>query len=110
MILRRAVRQGERGGEVKLQAVTASRRTDLLVRAIDGEMVILDERACKIHQLNATASLIWQCCDGNSTAETIAARVAEQFDCHVETVVEDVRGALCELEALGLIEPGCKRR
>lgn len=84
--------------------MTAYRRIDLLVRAINGEIVILDKRAGKIHQLNATASLIWQCCDGNNTPDTIAATVAEHFDCPVHAVVDDVRGALGQLEVLGLIE------
>jgi hypothetical protein len=84
--------------------VTAFRRTDLVIRAINGEIVILDKCARKIHQLNATASLIWLCCDGESTADTIAATVAEHFNCQVHTVVDDVHGALRQLEALGLIE------
>jgi PqqD family protein of HPr-rel-A system len=84
--------------------VTAYRRTDLLVQAIDGEIVVLDKRARKIHHLNATASLIWQCCDGNNSADTIAATVAEHFDCPLHAVVDDVRGALRQLEVLGLIE------
>jgi hypothetical protein len=84
--------------------VTTFRRTDLLVRTIDGEIVILDKRARKIHQLNATASLIWQCCDGNNTADTIAATIAEHFACQIQTVVDDVRSTLRQLEVLGLIE------
>jgi coenzyme PQQ synthesis protein D (PqqD) len=84
--------------------VTTYRRTDLLVRTIEGEVVILDKRARKIHQLNATASLIWQCCDGNHTADTIASTIAERFDCQVHTIVDDVRSALRQLEVLGLIE------
>ena len=84
--------------------MTTFRRTDLLVRTIDGEIVILDKRACKIHQLNVTASLIWQCCDGNNTADAIAAIIAEHFACQIQTVVDDVRSALRQLEVLGLIE------
>jgi hypothetical protein len=84
--------------------VTAYRRTDLLVRAINGEIVVLDKGAKKIHHLNATASLIWHCCDGKNSADTIAATVAERFNCPVQAVIDDVRGALRQLEVLGLIE------
>lgn len=84
--------------------MTAYRRIDLVVRAINGEIVVLDKGAKKIHHLNATASLIWQCCDGNNSADTIAATVADHFNCPVDAVIDDVRGALRQLEVLGLVE------
>jgi PqqD family protein of HPr-rel-A system len=84
--------------------VTAHRRTDLLVRAMNGEIVVLDKGSKKIHHLNATASLIWRCCDGNNSADAIAATVAEHFNCPVHAVIDDVRGFLRQLEVLGLIE------
>jgi hypothetical protein len=89
-------------------SVTAYRRTNLVARAINGETVVLDTRARKIHRLNATASLIWQCCDGNSTADMIAAAVAEHFDCHVHDVFDDVHEALRQLTGLGLIEAAAR--
>jgi hypothetical protein len=48
------------------------RRADLRVRLIEGEAVVLDRRAGLIHQLNHTASYIWDRCHGEFTAAEIA--------------------------------------
>ena len=34
---------------------------------IDGEAVLLDQAAERLHHLNATAALVWACLDGRST-------------------------------------------
>ena len=44
---------------------------------IDGEAVVLDERANRLHLLNTTATLLWSCFDGTSTLGEICTLVAE---------------------------------
>ena len=39
-------------------------RANLITRSIAGETVILDGVSGKVHTLNATASCIWEACDG----------------------------------------------
>jgi hypothetical protein len=58
---------------------------------IDGELVCYDPETQTLHQLNATAALVWRMCDGASTVEEIVTRVAREFDCSVATVERDVR-------------------
>jgi PqqD family protein of HPr-rel-A system len=54
-------------------------RADLYTVALDGELVLFDERAGALHHLNPIATIIWQCCDGDATLEEIAVALAE--DC-----------------------------
>jgi hypothetical protein len=83
-----------------------TRRADLVRRVVDGEVVILDRATGNIHRLNATASFIWNQCDGTSTPADIAARLAASFDRAPEHVLGDVMTALADLERLGLLAAG----
>ena len=78
------------------------RRRDLVTRVIEGETVILDRMAEKVHRLNATASYIWTVCDGH-TAHDITASLLLQFDAPAETVLRDVDATLSEFRRLGLV-------
>jgi hypothetical protein len=80
------------------------RSTAVNVRIVDGEVVVLDRQAGLIHQLNPTASYIWDRCDGQSTVAEIAHQLAAAFDVDASTVVHDVATAIKELHRLGLIE------
>lgn len=90
--------------------MTYTRRSNLVTGTIENEMVILDLPAGHVHQLNVTASRIWNECDGVSTAAEIATRVAASFDepPDVQLVLQDVLNTLTEFERLGLLmkEPG----
>lgn len=79
-----------------------TRRSDLTTRVIDGEAVIVDRSAGKIHHLNATAISIWQFCDGNRTIAEIAALVAASFDAESGRILADVTGTVANLRQLGL--------
>jgi hypothetical protein len=79
------------------------RRTDLMTRLIEGEVVILDREAGKVHQLNPTAGYVWNNCDGSSTVGSIAERLAEAFDVTPEKALRDVEALLQELQGLGLL-------
>ena len=52
---------------------TAIRRDEsVMVREIDGEIVVLDTRSSQVHQLNRTASFIWRMCAQASTPQAMA--------------------------------------
>ncbi len=81
------------------------RRSDLTTRTVNGETVILDRDGQKVHRLNATASRVWEDCDGTKTPEDIAASLAAVFGMDSAVVLPDVREAIASLERLGLLAP-----
>lgn len=54
-----------------------TRRSNVYVRVVEGEVVMLDRQAGLIHQLNHTASHIWGLCDGQ---RTLAQRLRSAFE------------------------------
>ena len=71
------------------------RRSDVSARVVEGEMVVLDRDASLVHQLNVTASFVWDRCDGRCTVSEIAEQVASK---------EAVTAALRRFAELGLLE------
>ncbi|AKL74363.1 Coenzyme PQQ synthesis protein D (PqqD) [Actinobacteria bacterium IMCC26256] len=69
----------------------------------DGEAVLAlgDE----LHLLNPVAALVWQCCDGESSATEIAEDLAEVFGADPGTLKSDVEKAIGEFESAGLLVP-----
>jgi hypothetical protein len=81
------------------------RRLDLSARLIDGEAVVLDRQAGWVHQLNPTASYVWERCDGQATVTDIARQLAQAFDVDLTVATHDVRVLARQLQDLHLLEP-----
>lgn len=79
------------------------RRQDVASQLVDGEMVVLDRQRGFVHQLNSTATFVWEQCDGNHTAEQIARGMCENFAVDHSTAFHDVIQILNELEKLALV-------
>ena len=78
--------------------------SDLTIsREVNGELLVLDDRAELIHQLNPTASFIWQQAQSGSAAAEIALALAEQYDVDPETAHRDVAATLARLKELNLV-------
>lgn len=75
---------------------------DVRVRLVGGRQVV--GRGSQVCELNDVATFIWRLCDGTSSTEAIAKRVAEEYDIDDRTALEDTVALLAELEELGLIE------
>jgi putative nucleotidyltransferase-like protein/coenzyme PQQ synthesis protein D (PqqD) len=80
------------------------RRSGLRVRAVDGDMVILDRQRQLVHQINQTARFIWDRCDGQHTTLHIARELAQAFDVDPLSAQKDVATAVRRLESVGLVE------
>ena len=72
-------------------------------REVNGETLVLDGRAELIHQLNPTASFIWQQAQSGNEAGEIASALAEQYDVDLETAHRDVAATLTRLKELNLV-------
>ena len=80
-----------------------NRRTEFEERVVEDEMVVMDKESEQIHQLNQTASFIWQLCDGEHDRKQIAEELATAFDVDAETAEADVAETLNKLEEIGLL-------
>jgi Coenzyme PQQ synthesis protein D (PqqD) len=80
------------------------RREDLNYRTIDGETLILNRQDGRLHQLNPTASFIWDCCDGNSNLADIVGRLARAYEVDPNTARKDVEEVISNLRSSNLLE------
>jgi hypothetical protein len=76
----------------------------MLIREVNGEVLVLDSESDQIHQLNSTASFIWRNLKDGASASETARRLAEQFDVDENMALADVEDILGKLRALGVIE------
>jgi hypothetical protein len=84
------------------------RRSDLSARHAEGETLILDRVGGVIHQLNPTASKIWELCDGDSSVEEIVAQIVEVFEVDARTASHDTDQSIVNFRSLNLLEPDSK--
>ena len=80
-----------------------AQRSGLVIRVVDGEAVVLDRANDQVHRLNATATCVWNQCDGSRSVEEVAAVVAATFAADPERVLTDTRGVVDQLRELGLL-------
>ena len=87
--------------EIKVRARTEG----LVAREVDGEYILLDTVADRVHQLNPSASLIWQlCCDG-ATFDEIIEELAEVFSIGKDVARRDVEATIAKFMELGFLLP-----
>lgn len=75
----------------------------LLVREVDGEVLVLDTEADQIHQLNNSASMIWRLYAEGMAANEIAIALRSEFEIDDDTANRDVAAALTRFRELQLI-------
>jgi hypothetical protein len=80
------------------------RRDNLTTQPVDEETLILDLESNNIHQLNPTASFIWNQCDGAASMDQVVKMFAANYGIDVEIAQSDVRRIIEQLSELGLIE------
>ncbi len=74
---------------------------------VDGEAVIF--AGGELHQLNATATLVWQSCDGRVSLGALGAELADSFGADPESVQRDVENVVAGLRALDLVVVDAER-
>ena len=87
---------------MRMKTMVASGDT-LSTQIVGDELLILDQDAGKIHQLNETAALIWRKCEAGLSAQEVAQALVESYDIGEEAAANDVAATLEKLQALDLI-------
>jgi pyrroloquinoline quinone biosynthesis protein D len=80
------------------------RASDVRYRVLDGEAVVLRQRAAEVLGLNRVGSRVLELVDGESGVPEILDRLADEFEVERGTLEADVRAFLDELVAAGVLE------
>jgi hypothetical protein len=83
------------------------RQESVMVREVDGELLLLDTSSNRIHQLNRTASFIYQRCEDVRSPQELAAELAVEFDVEEVQALNDVTKTLHTLRSLELVNDVC---
>lgn len=75
----------------------------LNIRTIDDEVVVVDKDSGDVHQLNPTASFIWQLCDGKTTRDAIITSVVDHYGITYTVAEKDVDLVIDDLKNLNLL-------
>jgi hypothetical protein len=78
------------------QLLPEARKEGLVVQRLADEALVYDQQRHKAHCLNQTATLVWERCDGKTTAAKIAEQMSRQTN---KAVAEEV--VLLAVEELG---------
>jgi hypothetical protein len=81
-----------------------SRSADAFVVELEGEAVVLDEQANRLHLLNRTATLVWNCLDGEVDVAGLAREISEVLGLPFEQVLADTLSVVTDLAAEGLLD------
>ena len=79
-------------------------RNDLGIERVEDELLILDKRNQKVHQLNTVASAIWTSISAGEEAKSIVRNIVESYDVSPVAAARDVAQVVDELYALDLLE------
>ena len=83
--------------------IPVKRHDGLILRRVRQELLLLDTEFEKIHQLNETASFIWDKWEHVPDAVEIARLLAQKFDVEEHVVFNDVSAMVGRLRELKLL-------
>jgi PqqD family protein of HPr-rel-A system len=79
-------------------------RAELAVAELEGESVVYDPVARKLHYLNHSAALIFGLCDGRTTISEMAQAIGEAYEIDPRELDNQIRTLLAQLREFGLVE------
>jgi len=80
------------------------KRSDVVVQGVEGEVLLLDMKGNKLHQLNQTATLLWDAMDGEMSVADLAALLVDKFGIDEAQALNDVSRTMEVLREAGLVE------
>jgi coenzyme PQQ synthesis protein D (PqqD) len=83
--------------------IPVKRRDDLILRRVQQELLLLDTQFKKIHQLNETASFIWDNWEQVPDVVEIAKLLAQKFEVDEDVALSDVSAMVGRLRELNLL-------
>ena len=83
--------------------IPVKRRDGLILRKVQQDLLLLDTEFNQIHQLNETASFIWENWEQVPDPVGIARLLAQKFDVEEQVVLNDVSAIVGRLQELNLL-------
>lgn len=80
-------------------ATVIARQDDCIWRVVDGRVVILTAEDYTVHELNGTASVIWELASAPVAVRDLVARIVSEYDVSEEQALSDVVGFVPQLLA-----------
>ena len=85
------------------QVLIPPRRSDIVVDKLESEAVFCDPENGNTYHFNETSLVVWECCDGETTLQDTAHRLADHFDVDFDTALDDVEELIELFVAFNLI-------
>ena len=88
-----------------INKTTIPQRNDIYIieKIMDDEIVLYNKTNHNIHNLNRTAAILWNLCDGEMTIEEMIKYLLDNFKGSKKTIEDDVAKTLEEMENVYLI-------
>jgi hypothetical protein len=83
--------------------VAPARSTEVFTVELDGEAVLLDEAADRLHLLNHTGTLLWLLYDGQTSLAELADELADELDLDRVQILDDIVAITAHLAEEGLL-------
>jgi PqqD family protein of HPr-rel-A system len=83
---------------------TPTRRSDVTVQHVGGDIILHDGARGRAHVVNATAARILELCDGTATSDEIAAALAATYGIDAAVARADVERTLAAFQQLQLVD------
>ncbi len=81
------------------------KRRELPSMPAGNESIVRDPGSGQVHFLNATAAIVWECCDGRTTTGECAARIRGAFDVPADAdLAADIGATLDGFAGKGMLE------
>ena len=83
--------------------IPVKRRDGLILQKVQQDLLLLDTEFNQIHQLNETASFIWENWEQVPDPVEISRLLAQKFDVEEQVVLNDVSAIVGRLQELNLL-------
>ena len=74
-----------------------------VLEELDGELLIFDSASGRIVEVNETAALIWQLCDGKRSLAELSELISATYPEAEETIKQDIPRVMQQLVSLGVL-------
>jgi len=88
---------------IKKTAIPQRNDSSFVEKMLDDEIILYDKSSHNIHNLNRTAAILWNLCDGKMTINEILRYLFKNTKGDKKVIEHEVMNTLAEMEGINLI-------